>query len=552
MVASDDVLVTAYLILDGKRDPNGEAFYTIPGGARQNPVFPVSDFVLNNADGPRTIHAWVKDDQGLLSAAASKSNVVLDRVAPAVAGFPAINYTDSSLTITYSENNMRNASSASNYTFNNGLLFAGDGVDISGTGKAFRLPLNPGTLQPYIIYTLQIGSGITDGAGNAVSPNSVRVNDNDNDGMADDWEIRNGLNPVSGSDRDLDLDRDGWTNYEEYLYGTAANDPASRPESGSVLQVIDVVPLNNAGMAPEERGVQENTGFSIRIESTNGLNMNDPDALTFTVADGTGTYTRKLNDLNSAGAGILRAVPLDADGNTAYSFWAVYYRTNETAIPRSYPSGSVIEVTVKAEDRVGEVMAPLTFCFKIQSEKEKNAEAAKLPVTSVSVDPLGVTKTVIVESGPLEGASLIFPGTVVQEIGIEPYFGPVEDIPPLTGTDAVGAPLNLLPEMVFPSPVTLLIPCPGHDDLTNLEIYYYDGRDWWLACDREGNVTPYGEGWMMPGSRVNHPNGNPSAIEIKVYHFSAVIAGSATTPKGTVTVNSGGGGGGCFINTALE
>jgi hypothetical protein len=358
MVASDDVLVTAYLILDGKRDPNGEAFYTIPGGARQNPVFPVSDFVLNNADGPRTIHAWVKDDQGLLSAAASKSNVVLVRVAPAVAGFPAINYTDSSLTITYSENNMRNASSASNYTFNNGLLFAGDGVDISGTGKAFRLPLNPGTLQPYIIYTLQIGSGITDGAGNAVSPNSVRVNDNDNDGMADDWEIRNGLNPVSGSDRDLDLDRDGWTNYEEYLYGTAANDPASRPESGSVLQVIDVVPLNNAGMAPEERGVQENTGFSIRIESTNGLNMNDPDALTFTVADGTGTYTRKLNDLNSAGAGILRAVPLDADGNTAYSFWAVYYRTNETAIPRSYPSGSVIEVTVKAEDRVGEVIFP--------------------------------------------------------------------------------------------------------------------------------------------------------------------------------------------------
>ena len=32
------------------------------------------------------------------------------------------------------------------------------------------------------------------------------------------------------------------------------------------------------------------------MESLSGLNMNDPDAVTFTVADGTRIYTRKLND----------------------------------------------------------------------------------------------------------------------------------------------------------------------------------------------------------------------------------------------------------------
>ena len=71
-----------------------------------------------------------------------------------------------------------------------------------------------------------------------------------------------------------------------------------------------------------------------------------------------------------------------------------------------------------------------------------------------------------------------------------------------------------------------------------------------MACDGSGNVTPEGEGWMMPGSRVNHNHGSPSTIEIKVYHFSAVVAGSAVTP--TATVASSGEGAGCFISTALE
>jgi hypothetical protein len=60
------------------------------------------------------------------------------------------------VTITYSESNMKNAGDWGNYSFNNGLLISGNGMDTSGIGKTFRLPLNPGTLQPYIIYNLQI------------------------------------------------------------------------------------------------------------------------------------------------------------------------------------------------------------------------------------------------------------------------------------------------------------------------------------------------------------------------------------------------------------
>jgi hypothetical protein len=41
--------------------------------------------------------------------------------------------------------------------------------------------------------------------------------DKDRDGMADDWEKENGLNPGDPEDRNGDLNRDGYTNLESYL-----------------------------------------------------------------------------------------------------------------------------------------------------------------------------------------------------------------------------------------------------------------------------------------------------------------------------------------------
>lgn len=46
------------------------------------------------------------------------------------------------------------------------------------------------------------------------SPQSM---DTDHDGMPDDWERSNGLNPSDPEDRNGDLDNDGYTNLEEYL-----------------------------------------------------------------------------------------------------------------------------------------------------------------------------------------------------------------------------------------------------------------------------------------------------------------------------------------------
>ncbi len=318
-------------------NPNGGTFIGIPGGARKNPIFTVADFILNNADGNHTIYAWVKDDQGLVSSLATKTNVILDRVAPAVAasysttdpynagdvvtitanfvdsssisgtptisinyagtgsdisnagmtqlsnnqwryvltvpsgndgtatvtiaaadaagnpvggitgssfvvdnagatvvGFPVINYTESSVTVTYSESNMQNATLASSYSLNNGLTLSGNGVDTSGIGKVFKLPLNPTTLQRYLIYSLQIGSAVKDASGNSVNSSAIRINDDDNDGMADDWE-KKWFGSIAAKTGAADSDGDGLLDVDEYNL--------CKEQSGVGLQPLDFKPV---------------------------------------------------------------------------------------------------------------------------------------------------------------------------------------------------------------------------------------------------------------------------------------------------------------------
>ncbi|MHC4241618.1 MAG: pectate lyase family protein [Planctomycetota bacterium] len=48
--------------------------------------------------------------------------------------------------------------------------------------------------------------------------------DTDHDGMPDDWELNNGLDPKDASDGNSDLDQDGYSNIEEYLHSLSPHE----------------------------------------------------------------------------------------------------------------------------------------------------------------------------------------------------------------------------------------------------------------------------------------------------------------------------------------
>jgi hypothetical protein len=165
-----------------------------------------------------------------------------------------------------------------------------------------------------------------------------------------------------------------------------------------------------------------------------------------------------------------------------------------------------------------------------------------------------------ITAGDLEGFTVYYH----DSNGVVPTLGPTDDIPDLRQTLAdvqgVGMPLNLQPSGThFFPPVTLLIPCPGYYDVSGLDLYYYDDtrEQWFLAHDADDGpdvVQPDAVDWLVPGSRVNNNTGNPSTIEIQVYHFSGVQAGVDVDSE--VVSSSGGtvevGGGGCFISAIME
>lgn len=112
---------------------------------------------------------------------------------PPILQYIAIDYDNKTIEVTYNESNMQNASIESNYSFNPTLLFSATGGsdDITYMGNN-TYSLSMSSIPQHTIFTLTV-SNITDEGGNPVTPDSITVNDNDNDDMPDDWEADYGV-----------------------------------------------------------------------------------------------------------------------------------------------------------------------------------------------------------------------------------------------------------------------------------------------------------------------------------------------------------------------
>jgi hypothetical protein len=116
------------------------------------------------------------------------------------------------LTITFDERNMQNADHESSYRFSPSMSFRSSGGIVKVNSFAYRLSLK--TIPAYEIISLEM-TGITDGVGNPLVPASMTINDGDEDQMADDWEVANGLDPTTPNSG-ADIDGDGFSNLSEY------------------------------------------------------------------------------------------------------------------------------------------------------------------------------------------------------------------------------------------------------------------------------------------------------------------------------------------------
>lgn len=543
--------------------------------------------------GQNTLTFWHDSTQGFTIEDITltfSTDPVPDTTPPAISGFPVINYANDTIDLVFSEGNMQNATIESNYSFSPSLLFVtlGGSDDITDIGNnTYRLSM--ASIPANTIFTMTL-SNITDQAGNPLTSGSVRINDNDNDGLADDWEAATGVGTWSGdpdsdglnnleeynnntnpnspdTDGDSlpdgweltygldptdstgingangDFDGDGWTNSEEYASGydpASATSPAPSPP-----EIRKSIPRNNSGITNNRR-VPVNTSFAVLVRDTDGIDITDTNSITFTINDGVNpAYVRSLGQ-----ASVFRVVKLTTDPDTRVTkLWAVYDRSLDSYGDYAYDAN--VNIKVDAKDRRGDAMSQASYTFNVESATEHNSAQALSPdtVTLLNTPSSGQT-TISIDSGLLTETMI----TYNNNEPVKPEFGPPDEIPSINvpGVQGIFYPLNLQPPTVFNTPVKVFIPVPDTPDVSNLVIGYYDGENWVVACDASGNVLPAGDGWMVPGSRVNHNNGNPSYIELQVYHFSGVQAASLAGGGSALLGEEKEPSGGCFIGTASE
>jgi hypothetical protein len=380
--------------------------------------------------------------------------------------------------------------------------------------------------------------------------------DDDNDGMPDDWEANYpGLGPLV-DDASGDLDEDGYTNIEEYTSGTEPNDETSMP-----FEVGEVIPHANAGIDPDETRVPNNTSFAVRIRAAAGVNITDAasSGIRFTVDDDAdvGVDPDYERDLDHATVVVTKLT--EEDDTQVTDFWVVYHRSSEAPPSNVYSFEHTVNVAVNATDTAGVPIMPQSFAFKIETYAQNETAGQTSPETEEDlgyVDP-DYTNAASVEatSGDSEGCVIVYE----ENEAVKPTFGP-DELPPfgVADMDAVGAPINLQPPMVFATPVKIIIPFPIGTDVTGLSLYLFNGTDWVAACGADGSILPGGDGCVVPNSRVNNDSGaDQPNIAIKMCHFTGVQAGQASSSAPAPTSDGAGGGGGgggssggCFIASA--
>jgi len=214
-------------------------------------------------EGRYWFHIRAIDKAGLAERNASETDhfgpICIDTRLPSVE-YAFIDFENSILYVEYSENHMQNAALLSNYSLENGLGMLGDGADLYGDGRVLVFRLDSAVLERYFIYRLTISEAVTDCAGNPLNAGgrTVVLNDDDGDGMADEWEIL-WFEGIWSKDGLEDSDGDGFLDVDEFSYAMG------HPEWGPERWTLSPLSADSDG-----------DGIPDGYEIQNGLNPTDP------------------------------------------------------------------------------------------------------------------------------------------------------------------------------------------------------------------------------------------------------------------------------------
>jgi len=335
------------------------------------------------------------------------------------------------------------------------------------------------------------------------------------------------------------------------------------------INLPEVIPPRVKKINPQDKAesidgiyIPINTSFCALFEDFDGIDITDVNSIKFTITDGHyPPYERDLSDTN-----VVRVVKIYPEESNAQvtELWVIYDRSRENDDElKFFEYDQNVNIKIDAKDIGQNWMEQASYDFEIESEEEHNNSLANLPEFEplVNDDPALTelyNEGIQIVGGDLDGAKIVYNSAEV----VTPTFGPINELPPLIisneiSDEAIGTPMALQPPTVFSTPVKIFIPCPGQLDVSELSLYFYDGTNYVIACNADGQVQPGGEDWMVPDSRVNHNDDEPATIEIKVHYFFGGVQAQRALPKNllppgqsnNITDSSGAGGGGCFINS---
>jgi len=323
--------------------------------------------------------------------------------------------------------------------------------------------------------------------------------DSDSDGMPDEYELEQGLDPFDSSDSSTDNDNDGYSNLQEFEHGTDPNNTDDYPTPPWVNEDM-LRPHPGQGLMPGTQRVPVDTSVMIMLEDEEGVNP----------------YSIAV-DIN--GEVVAHTVHYLVPGDLT-QVWVVYDSLGE------FNYNEVLTVTVDANDINGYEMTPYAYSFKTETSQQHEAAANMAPEMAYLVEQ-DWTTLYGEEGTELDGVAIIYP----NDETVPPSVGPSDEILPMDDPRMLDVLVNMEPTSYYETAVTVIMSAFEVFDISRLRVYYYNPTVGWVRAFE-------GDGWLVPGSRIEYVDENGvRTLEFQIRYAAPIQFLDASPPRDPYDVN---------------